>query len=356
MKLVKSRMDEEGKKGRKEKDKGNMFERIPDDMVELFSDAIAGTVPAGKDSPGVVYRMAGDAYLLVEYGEMVLDLNTSFRVHALDHALKENEVQGVLETAPGIRSLLIKYDGFLSPLKKLLEELYELERSLPPLGVAEVSSRIVYLPIAYHDRWNKEAIERYMKTIRRNAPYLPDNMEFVARCNALEGVEEVIKHHTSTQHMVLALGDVYLGAPCAVPLDPRYRLVVPKYNPARVWTPEGAVGIGGSYVCIYPMESPGGYQLIGRTVPIWNTNQTAAIFTEAPWLLRPFDRIQFEAVSEQELEEIRESFVADDYQLRIEEGTFSLAEYNVFLNSIRKEAGVTKKRQLEAAIQWTKGY
>ena len=56
--------------------------------------------------------------------------------------------------------------------------------------------------------------------------------------------------------------DVYLGAPCAVPVDPRHRLVVPKYNPARTVTPEGAVGIGGSYMCIYPMESPGGYQLV----------------------------------------------------------------------------------------------
>ena len=55
--------------------------------------------------------------------------------------------------------------------------------------------------------------------------------------------------------------DVYLGAPCAVPVDPRHRLVVPKYNPARTVTPEGAVGIGGAYMCIYPMESPGGYQL-----------------------------------------------------------------------------------------------
>ena len=71
--------------------------------------------------------------------------------------------------------------------------------------------------------------------------------------------------------MVMGLGDVYLGAPCAVPMDPRHRLVVPKYNPARTSTPEGAVGIGGCYMCVYPMVSPGGYQLVGRTLPIWNT-------------------------------------------------------------------------------------
>ena len=72
-------------------------------------------------------------------------------------------------------------------------------------------------------------------------------------------------------YLVLGLGDVYLGAPVATPLDPRHRLVTTKYNPARTWTPENAVGIGGAYLCIYGMEGPGGYQFVGRTVQVWNT-------------------------------------------------------------------------------------
>lgn len=59
-------------------------------------------------------------------------------------------------------------------------------------------------------------------------------------------------------YMVMGLGDVYLGAPCAVPVDPRHRLVVPKYNPARTYTPEGAVGIGGAYMCIVSEAAAGG--------------------------------------------------------------------------------------------------
>ena len=70
--------------------------------------------------------------------------------------------------------------------------------------------------------------------------------------------------------------------------------MVPKYNPARTFTPEGAVGLGGAYMCIYPMDSPGGYQLIGRTLPIWNTFGRAGPFTPAkPWLLRYFDQVGF---------------------------------------------------------------
>ena len=60
-----------------------------------------------------------------------------------------------------------------------------------------------------------------------------------------------------------ASGDVYLGAPVAVPLDPRHRLVTTKYNPARTWTPANAVGIGGAFLCVYGIEGPGGYQLSG---------------------------------------------------------------------------------------------
>lgn len=72
----------------------------------------------------------------------------------------------------------------------------------------------------------------------------------------------------------------------------RHRLVVPKYNPARTFTEEGTVGLGGAYMCIYPMDSPGGYQLVGRTLPIWNTWGRVEPFSpEAPWLLRIFDQV-----------------------------------------------------------------
>jgi urea carboxylase len=121
-------------------------------------------------------------------------------------------------------------------------------------------------------------------------------------------------------------------------------------------TPEGAVGIGGAYICIYPMESPGGYQLVGRTLPIWNTWQTTPAFAEAPWLLRFFDQIQFEAVTEKELEEAREAMINGDYPLRIENGIFNIKQYNQFMQSISAEIEAFKTTQREAAFRWTKGY
>jgi urea carboxylase len=131
---------------------------------------------------------------------------------------------------------------------------------------------------------------------------------------------------------VLGLGDVYLGAPVATPVDPRHRLVTTKYNPARTWTPENAVGIGGAYMCVYGMEGPGGYQFVGRTVQMWNRYRSTAEFAPGqPWLLRFFDEIRFFEVSEAELAEWRSEFIAGRRALRIEESVFDLGEYERFL-------------------------
>jgi urea carboxylase len=325
-------------------------------MVQPTSDAVAAVIPEGPRQERVVYRIAGDSYVLVEYGEMVLDLNLRFRVHALEQAIINMKLEGLLETVPGVRSLLIKYNGLRLPFNRLLETLKTLEKNLPSVEDMEVPSRIVHLPIAIHDKWTRDAIVYYMQSVRAEAPYLPDNVEFVARCNALEHIDQVETYLQATHIMVLGLGDVYLGAPCAVPLDPRYRLVVPKYNPARMLTPEGAVGIGGAYICIYPMESPGGYQLVGRTLPIWNTRQTTPAFAEAPWLLRFFDRIQFEAVTEKQLEQAREAMINGDYPLQIEDGIFNIKQYNQFIHSISSEVEAFRNTQREAAFRWTKGY
>jgi urea carboxylase len=133
-------------------------------------------------------------------------------------------------------------------------------------------------------------------------------------------------------YLVLGLGDVYLGAPVATPVDPRHRLVTTKYNPARTWTPPNVVGIGGAYMCIYGMEGPGGYQLFGRTIQVWNTHrQTDAFIEGKPWLLRFFDQIRFYPVSADELVEWRRDFPSGRRSIRIEPSEFRLADYRAFL-------------------------
>jgi urea carboxylase len=188
-----------------------------------------------------------------------------------------------------------------------------------------------------------------MQSVRADAPWCPSNIEFIRRINGLDSADEVRRIVFEASYLVLGLGDVYLGAPVATPLDPRHRLVTTKYNPARTWTPENAVGIGGAYLCIYGMEGPGGYQFVGRTCQVWNTYKvTDAFARDRPWLLRFFDQIRFYPVSAQELLDFRADFLHGRAHVRIRESTFCLRDYRRFLADNRESIAAHKARQQSA--------
>lgn len=300
-------------------------------VLESYSPLLAIT-PATKDSVAVCYRQAGDKYLLVEYGPLVLDMELRFRVHALMQWLESKLIAGVLELTPGIRSLQIHYDSRILSQASLLIFLQAAEGQLPSLDDLAVPSRIVHLPLSWDDPATKLAIEKYMQSVRADAPWCPSNLEFIRRINGLDSIEDVYRIVFAASYLVMGLGDVYLGAPVATPLDPRHRLVTTKYNPARTWTPENAVGIGGAYLCVYGMEGPGGYQFVGRTVQMWNRYRQTTDFKEGKqWLLRFFDQIRFYPVSADELLTLREDFVTGKFKLRIEDTVLSLSEYRRFI-------------------------
>jgi len=184
--------------------------------------------------------------------------------------------------------------------------------------------------------------------VRDDAPWCPWNIEFIRRVNGLDSVEDVRRIVYDADYLVLGLGDVYLGAPVATPLDPRHRLVTTKYNPARTWTPENAVGIGGAYLCIYGMEGPGGYQFVGRTTQVWSRYRTDPPFEDgSPWLLRFFDRIRWHPVGAEELLEQRADLAAGRLPIEIEEGSFTLAEHLTFVS--REQEGIAAFRARQSA-------
>ena len=337
---------------------GSRKSQIPDSKSQAVTPpepAVLHALPARPTAPAVAYRRSGDAAVLVEYGPLQLDLALRLRVHALQAWLGRQRLPGVLDLTPGIRSLQVHFDQRLLPSERLLEILLRAESELPAVDDMEVPSRIVHLPLSWEDESTLLAIRKYMQIVRKDAPWCPSNLEFIRRINGLENLEEVYRTCFDASWLVLALGDVYLGAPVATPLDPRHRLVTTKYNPARTWTPENAVGIGGAYLCVYGMEGPGGYQFIGRTCQMWNRYRQTADFTEGkPWLLRFFDQIKFYPVSNAELTKFREDFPQGKVKLRVEETTFRLRDYRRFLaENAAGIAAFTEKRQaaFEAELQ-----
>lgn len=294
-------------------------------------------------------RAAGDEHILIEFGEMELDLLLRFQVHALMEAIKARTDIPVLDLTPGIRSLQVHIDASKMSISSLCKIIEEIEGNLPPLEEMEVPSRIVRLPLSWDDPATRLSIDRYQQNVRPDAPWCPSNLEFIRRVNGLNTIEDVKRVVFDANYLVLGLGDVYLGAPVATPIDPRHRLVTTKYNPARTWTPENAVGIGGAYMCVYGMEGPGGYQFVGRTVQVWNRLRETESFIEGkPWLLRFFDQIQFYPVTADKLLEMREDFLRGRFEIEIEETTFKLGDYLHFLDSIKESTDEFRETQQAA--------
>ncbi|VIO78605.1 urea carboxylase [Bradyrhizobium ivorense] len=311
-----------------------------------------GSAIVGRNDDGpipVVYRRAGDDNLLVEYGPMELDIALRLRVHVLAQALEAAKLPGLIDLTPGIRSLQIHYDGTSLSRRKLLDALRSVEQELPPVDAMRVPSRIVHLPLSWKDPQAELAMRKYQELVRPDAPWCPSNIEFIRRINGLGSEDDVRRIVFDASYLVLGLGDVYLGAPVATPVDPRHRLVTTKYNPARTWTPENAVGIGGAYMCVYGMEGPGGYQLFGRTIQVWNSWRTTPAFKPGhPWLLRFFDQIRFFPVDADELLDARAAFPHGQYDVRIEDGEFSYAEVAKSLAGARPSIAAFKATQQAA--------
>jgi urea carboxylase len=267
----------------------------------------------------------------------------------LEQKIRALGLSGIIDITPGVRSLQIHYDSRRLSRAALIEVLEVIDRELPENPDVTVPSRIVYMPLSWNDPATQLAQSKYMHSVRPDAPWCPDNIEFIRRINGLTSVDEVFEIVHAASYLVLGLGDVYLGAPVATPVDPRHRLVTTKYNPARTWTPENAVGIGGAYMCVYGMEGPGGYQLVGRTVQVWNTHRVTKTFPrDTPWSLRFFDQIRFYPVSGDELLDLRNRILHGGFELRTEESSFNLRGYEEFIAAITQETNAFRSMQQQA--------
>ena len=290
----------------------------------------------------VTIRQAGQEWVLLEFGEAIIDVGARVLIGDFAKLVTDSALPGVVEMIPGVRSMLLRFDiarwshdTMVRALEPLLEEARASSSSTIP-------SRIVSLPMSWDDPACHEAIARYTSNVRPDAPWCPDNIEFIRRINGLDSVEQVKQIVFDASYLVLGLGDVYLGAPLATPVDPSHRLVTTKYNPARTWTAEGSVGIGGSYMCIYGMEGPGGYQFVGRTIPVWR-NQGFGDLGEECWLLRNFDQIRYREVDAHELLEIREACASDAYFPETQAIHLDLGAYEEKLT--QNEAQITEFNQ-----------
>jgi urea carboxylase len=304
---------------------------------------------SGEGEDAFVIRRSGDSYLLAEFGSARLSLDLRCKVQMMYEQLKEQNMDGVIDLTPGIRSLQVHFNPSVAERQEIIDLMVHLLETMPPVDEMVLPSRIVYLPLSWDDPSTQLATKKYMQVVREDAPWCPDNIEFIRRINGLESRQDVYDVVFNASYLVLGLGDVYLGAPVATPMDPRHRLVTTKYNPARTWTPENAVGIGGAYMCVYGMEGPGGYQFVGRTIQMWNRYGKNASFEEGkPWLLRFFDQVRFYPVSAEEILELRDKFPQGQFQPRVEKTEIRMKDRYAFLKAEHESIEAFKTKQQAA--------
>ncbi|CAI7672942.1 unnamed protein product [Penicillium pancosmium] len=292
-------------------------------------------------------RQAGDRALLLDFGnEDDFTLRQTFHIMSFIERHRIFPIPGVEELTSGVRSLHLRLEANFS-LPRVLDALVAHEVSLGTELPSRLPSRIVHMPLVFDDERSRKAIARYASTIRSSAPYLPSNIEFLQKLNGLESVRRVESNLYEGAYLVLGLGDVYQGSPCAVPLDPRHRLFGTKYNPSRSFTPRGAVGIAGQYLCIYATDSPGGYQLVGRTVPIWDEFHKPQLGEKAPWTFSLLDQIRFYPVTEEELLTEEAKGMSTDL-IKISDTELDLDEYENWLRENEEDITAVRKQRSKA--------
>jgi len=231
---------------------------------------------------------AGELASSVEFGDEISP-EVNARVRALEYLIQQKVVPGIVETVPSYRSLLVYYD----PLVLGWDELLETLRSLIPLAEAAQlpPSRLVEIPCCYGGELGGD---------------LPGVAERLGLSPA-----EVVRLHAGAEYIVYFIGFTP-GLPYMGGMPERLR--IPRLDTPRASTPAGSVGIGGDQSCIYPVESPGGFWVLGRT-PLRLYDPERA----DPILLHPGDRVRFRGIDRAEFDTITQAVSSGSFHPRIEE-------------------------------------
>lgn len=215
------------------------------------------------------FRVAGDKGLLVEYGNTI-DTAVNARVRSVTMAITREPPVGILEIIPSYRSLAIIYDPSCTTVSALKNTLLELEDHLSEIEIPAPEAKEI--PVCYGDEFG------------------PD-IEFVARSHDLT-TDEVIKIHSEPLYPIYMIGFTP-GFPFLGGLPEQ--LHTPRLTTPRTFVAAGSVGIANNQTGIYPVSSPGGWQIIGR-VPLKLFDPERS----NPFLLKAGELLKFRPVSTEE--------------------------------------------------------
>lgn len=276
----------------------------------------------------------GDRAIEVELGDG-MDFALNFLVHSLTADIRAAGIRGVIELIPELASLQVSYDPDLISYDDLTREISGLHHAAGENdGDGELPSRLFYVPMLYFDPETEACVADYRAKVSAKTT----DPELVCELNGIADRAALKRLHSSSEYWVAALG-FWPGLCSLMPLDDRARLVAPKYDPPRTWTPKGAIGLGGSLTCIYPDRTPGGYQLLGHTpMPIFDREQRLRAFRDSLALFKPGDRVRFVPIDQDEHDWITAKVAEGSYEHpNVDYQTFSVSRYRTWKDATMGE-------------------
>lgn len=260
----------------------------------------------------------GDRAIEVELGDG-MHFTINFIVHRLVAAVREARINGLVDLIPELASFQVNYDPDRICYEDLCAEIETLYTDIGQGVTGTLASRLITIPVLYFDEKTEACINDY----RKDYPEKVADPDLICELNGLPDRAALRQRHSSTEYWVAALG-FWPGLCSLLALRPSAKIIAPKYNPPRTRTPKGAIGLGGALSCIYPDETPGGYQLIGHTpAPTYDGQQELPDFADGLALFRAGDRVRFQPIE------------ADEYraiEARVAERRFrhDIVDYQVF--------------------------
>ncbi len=234
------------------------------------------------------YLTAGDRALVIEFGDKIEEQINS-KIRSLTLAMEIEDIIGIIETVPTYRSLMVIYEPMIIELNELIDKVKSIEVKMDAIKLPD--TRVIEIPTLYGGEYGQD-------------------IEFVAQHNKIS-LSEVIKIHTSMEYLIYMMGFTpgfpYLGGM-------NHSIATPRLQIPRAKIPVGSVGIAGNQTGIYPIESPGGWQLIGRTpVKLYDP------YRKNPVLFNAGDYIKFVQIDEYEYKNIEALERVEKYRVRVRE-------------------------------------
>lgn len=281
------------------------------------------------------YSFGGDEHIFVEVDEE-MSLEAFFKSLAMTKAVRESQIKGVTEICPANASLQVKFDPDQISPDDMLAELKSLESSAEQ-AEAVLQTRIIEIPVYYNDPWTHETLMRFRE--RHQDPNSTD-LEFAARINNFNSVEDFITAHSGAPWFVSMVGFV-AGLPFMYQMADRpHQIEVPKYLRPRTDTPKLTVGYGGCFSCIYSVRGAGGYQMFGITpMPIFDPKQEISYLQDFMVFFQPGDIVKFKSIGREAYDQDVADVEAGRFAPLVRDVTFSLDAFNADIDGYNKNLG-----------------